>query len=296
MATLSCDATVITAVHNCEKHLEECVRSVQEQTLMPREHIIIDDCSTDTSYALAQHMAKTCVRVPIRVLQHPMNLGFPAALNTCIAASETEFVGILDSDDAALPHWLATAVPVLQADEQRMALKGLYRPLRCRLCFDKFNVLADLSLGDGYGSPDPSRFGANAILVRTPTGRNVLASCADALELARQPAPVVLEAHAPADRSLAVAAHSLAHRALWPSQPDPVPLRCRADDAVTRRAQALARRALARAAWRENGGGYRWDRVAERSARVRAAGRRVVARVRGVARRILRGGEREVRA
>jgi len=107
--------TVITAAYNCEKYLEACVRSVQEQTLPPREHIIVDDCSTDGTYELALRLAEECTTVPIQVLHMPQNGGAAAARNAAIEATTTEWVGILDSDDIALPDWLAlvfeTALP-----------------------------------------------------------------------------------------------------------------------------------------------------------------------------------------
>ncbi len=37
--------------------------------------------------------------------------------------------------------------------DERMRRKDLYTPARCRLCFDKLNVLADIACGDGYGAP-----------------------------------------------------------------------------------------------------------------------------------------------
>lgn len=124
MASLSCDATVITALYNCERYLEECVRSVQEQTLPPNEHIIVDDCSTDGGYALAQRLAEVYTGVPIRVLHHETNRGFPTALNTAIAAAQTRHIAILDSDDASLPEWLERVGEVLRQHPDAGAVGG----------------------------------------------------------------------------------------------------------------------------------------------------------------------------
>jgi len=110
------DVTVITAVYNCKDYLEECVVSVQEQTLPPREHILVDDRSSDDGYDLAVKLAAELTRVPIRVLRHAENLGFPSALNTGITAAASGFVGILDADDAALPAWLEAASPIITGD------------------------------------------------------------------------------------------------------------------------------------------------------------------------------------
>jgi len=123
MATC-CDVTVITAAYNCEKYLEECVRSVQEQTLPPREHIIVDDCSTDGTYALALRLAAELTTVPIRLLQMHQNSGAPMARNAAIEAAKTEFLGVMDSDDTSLPGWLAAVVPVMQSSPDLVAVGG----------------------------------------------------------------------------------------------------------------------------------------------------------------------------
>jgi len=119
-----CDVTVITALYNCEPYLEECVWSVQEQTLAPKEHIIVDDCSTDGGYCLALRLAGECTAVPIRVLRLPENSGAAAARNAATAAACTGFVGIMDADDIALPDWLEAAYPAIVAVPHVAAVGG----------------------------------------------------------------------------------------------------------------------------------------------------------------------------
>lgn len=112
----SCDVTVITAAYNREKYLEQCVRSVQAQTLPPKEHIIVDDCSTDGTHAVATRLAEECARVPIRVLRLRQNSGAAAARNRAVEVATTGFVGVMDADDVAEPYWLSKVVPELERD------------------------------------------------------------------------------------------------------------------------------------------------------------------------------------
>ncbi len=113
---------VITAFYNNERFLRATVESVARQTLPPKEHLLVDDASTDGSLALAEQLAAQHPHV--RVLRHTVNQGYPAALNTGIAASESDFVAILDGDDIALPTWLETVVPVIQSDPAIGAVGG----------------------------------------------------------------------------------------------------------------------------------------------------------------------------
>lgn len=61
----------------------------------------------------------------------------------------------------------------LLLSKYRMECKDLYTPLRCRLCFDKTNVLSDIVLGDAWGVKHDAR-GFSSIIVRTKKGLEIL--------------------------------------------------------------------------------------------------------------------------
>ena len=72
--------------------------------------------------------------------------------------------------------------PVIKAENEkeivldaslRMAVKDFFTPPRCRLCFDKLNVYADIVLGDPHGIKGIDReHGATLVLTRTERGEN----------------------------------------------------------------------------------------------------------------------------
>ena len=70
------------------------------------------------------------------------------------------------------------------ANKHRGSIKDIYTPLRCRLCFDKMNVLSDIVVGDAWGLRK-GKDGFSAIIVRTDKGRDALLSAqkAGALKL-----------------------------------------------------------------------------------------------------------------
>ncbi len=62
-----------------------------------------------------------------------------------------------------------------------MSLKDLLTPVCCRLCFDKMNVLADITLGDPWGLHDVDRAqGESVAIIRTEIGRRVFQRAVDA--------------------------------------------------------------------------------------------------------------------
>lgn len=56
---------------------------------------------------------------------------------------------------------------------ERITVKDYFTPPRCRLCFDKMNVLCDIAVGDAWGINE-GRQGFSVVLARTPAGAAVL--------------------------------------------------------------------------------------------------------------------------
>ena len=74
---------VVTPAYNCKKYLRQTAESVMRQTFEQWEMIIVDDCSTDGTLALAQQLAAQEKR--IRVLRNETNQGVSLTRNRGIA-------------------------------------------------------------------------------------------------------------------------------------------------------------------------------------------------------------------
>ena len=96
--------SVITPAYNAERFLLETVKSVQSQTFVDWEMIIVDDCSEDGTYALAKSLAEEDSR--IRVLRNNINLGVALTRNTAIDVATGKYIAFLDADDLWLPEKL----------------------------------------------------------------------------------------------------------------------------------------------------------------------------------------------
>ncbi len=89
--------SVITPAYNAAACIAETVASVQKQTYTDWEMIIVDDCSSDDTYAVAQALAAQDER--IKVVRHEKNQGVAAARNTALDLAQGDYVAFLDSDD-----------------------------------------------------------------------------------------------------------------------------------------------------------------------------------------------------
>ena len=92
------DVSVVVPIYNVARYLDQCLRSVREQTLHSIEIICADDGSTDRSpEIIAEHAAQDR---RISVFTKP-NTGYGDTMNQALARARGEFIAIVESDDFA---------------------------------------------------------------------------------------------------------------------------------------------------------------------------------------------------
>ena len=92
------DFSVIIPAYNVSGIIERAVRSAAAQTFPPREILVIDDCSTDSTVEVVKALARD---IPsIRLLSTSANSGPLAARNVGLRAAQGDWIALLDSDDA----------------------------------------------------------------------------------------------------------------------------------------------------------------------------------------------------
>lgn len=103
---MSIKIAFLVPVYNVENYLEDCINSIFKQDLKDFQIFIIDDCSTDRSYEIAQQFARQ--HPQITLIRNPQNLGIGQTRNVGLAAIKAsqqsfDFVCFLDSDDVLIP-------------------------------------------------------------------------------------------------------------------------------------------------------------------------------------------------
>lgn len=104
--------SVVTPVYNCEPYLRQTVQTVLEQTFGQWEMIIVDDCSTDGTLALAHQLAAREQR--ICVLHNETNLGVSMTRNRGILQARGKYIALLDGDDLWAPDKLERQVRLME--------------------------------------------------------------------------------------------------------------------------------------------------------------------------------------
>ena len=99
--------SVIIPMYNAEKYLAACLDSVLAQTLTDFEVVIVDDCSTDSSCAVAEsYLEKFGGR--LKIISLPKNTGNASIpRNEGLRFSRSEYIFFMDNDDLLIQTALA---------------------------------------------------------------------------------------------------------------------------------------------------------------------------------------------
>lgn len=89
--------SLIIPCYNKIKYLETCIESVMQQTRLPDEIILVDDCSSDGTRELIVELSEKYSR--IKPLLLTKNSGVSAARNAGIMAATGDIISFMDSDD-----------------------------------------------------------------------------------------------------------------------------------------------------------------------------------------------------
>lgn len=109
MAKLS----VIIPVYNVEKYVQDCLESVERQTLDNIEVIVVDDGSTDNSGKIAKEI---CERNPNFRYIHKDNGGLMSAWVHGVKESTGDYIGFVDSDDKVRPEMFEVLLEIAKSN------------------------------------------------------------------------------------------------------------------------------------------------------------------------------------
>lgn len=96
--------SVIMPAYNVEKYIEAAIRSVLSQTYQNWELLIVEDCSTDATLAIAERLAGEDLR--IKLLPNDENMGVARSRDRAVKICKGTYIAFLDSDDIWLPNKL----------------------------------------------------------------------------------------------------------------------------------------------------------------------------------------------
>lgn len=159
--------SIITPAYNAETHIEDTIKSVQQQTYQNWEMLITDDASKDNTCRIVQKFIESDPRVKLFKLDK--NQGPAYSRNYSIQNAKGQFIAFLDADDLWYPEKLAIQVKAMlkndvgvsfssyeRIDEDNKALNIVVKAIP-NLTYAK--LLRNNYIGNLTGMYDASRIG-----------------------------------------------------------------------------------------------------------------------------------------
>ena len=121
--------SVLLANYNGDKHLNEAVSSVLNQTYDDFEFIIVDDASTDSS----RKNIESYYDIRMKKYYAEKNRNIAYSLNLALSMASGEYIARIDSDDVWELNKLETQVQYMESHSE------------CGACFTKVNIIDEYS-------------------------------------------------------------------------------------------------------------------------------------------------------
>lgn len=103
------------ATCNGERFLEEQLASIEQQTEAPRELVVVDDVSSDSTLEVLQRFAARA-RFPVEILRNDRRLGHGRTFFRALEHCHAELVAFCDQDDVWLPGKIAACADQFHRD------------------------------------------------------------------------------------------------------------------------------------------------------------------------------------
>ena len=104
--------SIVIPMFNSEKYIASCINSILNQNFSDYEVIIVDDCSTDDSYKIAQSFRMRDERIV--VVKNDKNKGICYTRNKGISIAHGKYISFLDDDDILLENFFQDNIRLLE--------------------------------------------------------------------------------------------------------------------------------------------------------------------------------------
>ena len=115
--------SLIVVNHNGESSLRECIDSLLASLEATVELILVDNASSDDSPRILEEMET--LHPAVRVIYMQENHGYAGAVNRVLPQCQGRYIGVLNMDIEAEPHWLSPLIDFLDQRPEVAAVNPL---------------------------------------------------------------------------------------------------------------------------------------------------------------------------
>jgi glycosyltransferase involved in cell wall biosynthesis len=116
---MTSDISIYVPAFNAENTIDKCLNSIFKQTVYPAQILVINDCSTDSTYKILEKYNKK-----IKVINNKENLGLSCSMNIANKNLNTRYIAKIDADVELETDWLEKNLNKLRSKSNDITLIG----------------------------------------------------------------------------------------------------------------------------------------------------------------------------
>lgn len=116
---MNCTVSILIPAYNAERFVGAALQSALDQTWPTTEIILVDDGSTDQTFAVARKYESATVKI-----LHQENRGAAAARNTALREAQGDFLQYLDADDLLSADKIREQLVLLQENPNYLSVSS----------------------------------------------------------------------------------------------------------------------------------------------------------------------------
>lgn len=116
--------SIIVPIYNSEKFLDDCIKSLINQSYSNIEIILINDGSTDNSLSICEKYKQSDSRIIVKSIE---NSGVSIARNIGLNMMTGDYVTFVDSDDWIEPHTIKLALNNICVEDAEIAIWSYFK-------------------------------------------------------------------------------------------------------------------------------------------------------------------------
>ena len=111
--------SIIIPAYNVQDYIAQTLESCLKQSFSDIEIIVVDDCGSDGSMAIAQSYARSDTR--LKIVRNKENMKLFQTRGAGVRAASGQYVVFLDADDVLEPHAVGRCVEAMKSVESKQA-------------------------------------------------------------------------------------------------------------------------------------------------------------------------------
>ena len=148
--------------YNAEKTIKESITSIQNQSILPDEIILIDDCSIDKTVKIVKSEFSN-----VKIIVNKQNMGLGYSRNLGIKESKNDIIAAIDADVILDKYWLEKLLH--EIEKRNLSMCG--GKMDEYLLDNKINLWRAKYYSQNWGNKlvfnPPFLFGCNTILIKS---------------------------------------------------------------------------------------------------------------------------------